>query len=169
MVRKSSKLNNNIPKVNGRPREHDRDKIASDMIEWARKPDSINLCKFCACYDPPIWPTKLTLWAKESDSFRQSYEIAKLFLGYRREEMLNSEALHVKAYDLNAATYDYFLKEEKRANAEFESKLKAQEQNAASESDNQKLDALTNQISEALSLSIERKMEDKRSRADAKS
>ena len=31
-----------------RPREHDRDKIASDLLEWAQKEDSINLNKFCA-------------------------------------------------------------------------------------------------------------------------
>ena len=111
----------------GRPRVHDRDQIALDIIEWARKPDSINLCKFCALYDPIIAPQKLTLWAKESDSFREAYESAKLFLGFRREEWLNAEALHVKGYDLNAETYDYFMKDEKRNKAEFESQLHAKE------------------------------------------
>ncbi len=104
-----------IPERNprGRPRVHDREQIAIDIIEWARRPDSINLCKFCALYDPIIPPTKLTLWAKEDNSFREAYESAKLFLGFRREEWLNQEHLHVKAYDLNAETYDHFLKEEK--------------------------------------------------------
>jgi hypothetical protein len=153
----------------GRPREHNRDQIAIDLIEWAKKSDSINLCKFCAYYDPIIPPCKMSVWAKECENFRNAYECAKLFLGARREEMLNAETLHVKAYDLNATTYDYFLKEEKRTQSEFESKLKAQEQNTASEADNKKLDALTNQISEALSLSVQRKIEEKRSRQDAKS
>lgn len=168
-MRANSSKSNDTKKTLGRPRVHDRDQIAKDLIEWAKKPDSINLCKFCAYYEPIIPPNKMTLWAKECENFRQSYEAAKLFLGFRREEWLNQEHLHVKAYDLNASTYDYFLKEEKRAQAEFDSKLKAQEQNAASESDNNKLDALTSQISEALSLSIERKIEDKRSKADTKS
>ena len=56
----------------GRPREHNRDQIAQDMIEWARRPDSINLNKFCALYDPPIPPSKITHWAKEEDGFRQA-------------------------------------------------------------------------------------------------
>lgn len=110
----------------GRPREHNREQIAYDMIEWARKPDSINLNKFCALYDPPIPPSKITHWAKEEDYFRQAYESAKAFLGFRREEMLNENTLHVKAYDLNAATYDHFLKEERRQQAEYEMALKSQ-------------------------------------------
>jgi len=109
--------------VAGRPRTHNREQIAKDIIEWARKPDSINLCKFCAYYDPPIHPSKLANWAKECEKFRQSYDIAKLFLGSRREEWLNQDLLHVKAYDLNATNYDYFLKEEKRSQQEYENTL----------------------------------------------
>lgn len=107
----------------GRPREHNREKISKDLITWARKEDSINLCKFCALYDPIIPPKKLSEWAKEDDNFREAYESAKAFLGFRREEWLNAEVLHVKAYDLNAQTYDYFLKEEKQEQAKFESNL----------------------------------------------
>lgn len=107
----------------GRPREHDRVQIAKDIVEWAKKEDSINLCKFCALYEPPIPPQKLTLWSKECNNFREAYDTAKMFLGFRREEWLNAEVLHVKAYDLNAQTYDYFLKEEKRQLAEFENGL----------------------------------------------
>ena len=110
----------------GRPREHDREQIAIDIIQWAKKVDSINLNKFCALYKPPFPPKKLSEWAKENDEFRESYEIAKAFLAFRREEKLNSEELHVKAYDLNAAAYDYFIKEEKMAQAQFEASLKTQ-------------------------------------------
>lgn len=114
----------------GRPREYDRDQIAKDLIEWAKLPDSINLNKFCALHDPIIPPSYITDWARECKNFSAAYESAKLFLGFRREEMLNSEQLHVKAYDLNATTYDYFLKEEKRKQAEFESSLKKDEEGA---------------------------------------
>ena len=109
--------------VAGRPREHDRDQIAIDIIEWAKKQDSINLCKFCAYYEPIIPPSKLSKWADECDKFRQAYEAAKLFLGFRREEMLNKDQLHVKAYDLNATVYDYFMDEKKEKTARFESSL----------------------------------------------
>lgn len=110
----------------GRPREHNREQIAQDMIEWAKKDDSINLNKFCALYDPPIPPSKITNWAKEEDYFRQAYESTKAFIGFRREEKLNNEELHVKAYDLNATTYDHFLKDERRQQAEYEASLKSQ-------------------------------------------
>ncbi len=108
-----------------RPREHDRDQIAIDIVEWAKRPDSINLCKFCAYYEPIIPPSKLSIWAEECKEFRKAYESAKVFLGFRREEMLNQETLHIKAYDLNATTYDYFLKEEKIKTAERDAKIKA--------------------------------------------
>jgi hypothetical protein len=110
----------------GRPREFDRDKVANDLVEWAKKDDSINLNKFCALNEPRIAPSKLALWSKEDDNFRLAYEEAKSFLAYRREEWLNSQALHVKAYDLNASTYDYFLKEERRDQLEYEERIKTQ-------------------------------------------
>lgn len=106
----------------GRPREYNRDFIAHELILWAKKPSSINLCEFCS--EKMLPPSKLSLWAKECDKFRQSYELAKCFLGSRREKMLTDETLHVKAYDLNATTYDYFLKEEKRLQSEYEASLK---------------------------------------------
>ena len=108
-----------------RPREHDRDKIAQDLVKWAQKDDSINLNHFCALN--LLAPSKISQWAKEDESFRQAYETAKAFLGYRREMLLNKEMLHVKAYDLNATTYDHFLKEERRDQSSFESNLKKEE------------------------------------------
>ncbi len=114
--------------VSGRLREYDRDQIAKDLIEWAKKPDSINLNKFCCSYPTPFSPKKISAWSFEDEFFRESVEIAKAFLGARREEWLNQEILHVKGYDLNASTYDYFLKEEKRIQAEFESSLRKDEE-----------------------------------------
>jgi hypothetical protein len=108
----------------GRPRTHNREQIAIDMIEWARKHDSINLNKFCALYDPPFAPQKMGLWAKENDEFRSAYDVCKAFIAYRREEKLNDNQLHVKSYDLNAAVYDYFIRTERREQAEFEAKIK---------------------------------------------
>lgn len=123
-----SKVIKSVPKKNGRPREHDREQIALDMIEWARNPDSINLNKFCALYNPPIPPCKITTWAKEEDNFRKAYDSSKAFIAFHREEMLNRDELHVKAYDLNATTYDHFLKDERHMQAEYESSLKMREQ-----------------------------------------
>lgn len=101
----------------GKPKLWDREKVFSDLIEWAKQPDSINLNKFCATYDPPFSPTKLHDWLKESDEYREAYSIAKSFLGFRREEKLTQGLLHQKAFDLNATVYDLFLKEELRDQA----------------------------------------------------
>lgn len=102
----------------GRPREHDRDQIVQELIEWAKKDTSMNLNEFCCTREPPLSPCKITQWADEEPNFRKSYEAAKAFIGMRREKMLNENRLHVKAYDLNASTYDYFLRAERRAIAE---------------------------------------------------
>lgn len=113
----------------GRPRERDREKIMNDMLEWAKRDESINLCEFCCLFvDPPLPPSDLTKFAKSDSEFGKAYEATKAFIGFRRERKLNNQELHVKAYDLNAATYDYFLKEEKRQQAEFEAELKKSEE-----------------------------------------
>lgn len=136
-----------------RPREHDRDKIASDLIEWAKLDDSINLNKFCALNE--LTPSKITDWARECNKFRGAYELAKTFIGYRREEKLTKNELHVKCYDLNASTYDYFLKQEKREQAEFESNLKKEEAKQASPEDSARLNALMDQLSSLRSSSAQ--------------
>lgn len=106
----------------GRPREHDRNKIAEDMIIWAAKEDSLNLNGFCA--EQLIDPSKITNWAKEDDNFRQAYNISKSILAHRREKGLINGTLHVKAYDLNANVYDRFLKEERTSQAREDNELK---------------------------------------------
>lgn len=148
----------------GRPRTHDRLAIVQQMIEWAEKEDSINLCGFCANIKLP--PSLVLRWSKEDDEFGLSYEIVKARLGERREKMLSNDQLHVKAYDLNAKTYDPFLKEESRSHAEFESSLKAKEQTLVNEADIIRHEALLNQIS---SLRSERKIEDNNNKAEQKS
>lgn len=106
----------------GRPREWNLDEVAYDLIEWSKKEDSINLCGFCADYMIP--PSHLTRWRDQDDDFRKAFEYAKIQLGSRREKMLNSDMLHVKAYDVNAKVYDHFLKDESRIEAEFMNSLK---------------------------------------------
>lgn len=127
-----------------RPRKHDREKLAEELVLWAKKPDSINLNKFCAMN--LIAPSKIAFWAKDDEEFRTAYEIAKSFLAYRREELLNLDELHVKAYDLNATTYDFFLREERRQQAQFEAELKAQEDKAVADSFIDKYDSFMQQL-----------------------
>lgn len=111
----------------GRPREHDRDAIAEKLIAWSKLENSLNLNAFCSQNEIP--PSNLGIWARECKKFQRAYEIAKSFIAMRREQKLSNGELHVKAYDLNAATYDYFLKEEKREEKAYEAELKKAEEN----------------------------------------
>jgi hypothetical protein len=149
--------------VSGRLRTHDRDQIAKEMIEWSKLPDSINLNKFCAIQG--LAPSMITAWAREEEFFRLAYEESKANLGYRREELLAEGKIHVKAYDLNATTYDHFMKDDRRQTAEFESKLKSAENVTASEADIARHEALMKQLA-ALQ---DRKIDDKSISEDAKS
>lgn len=135
------------PKKMGRPREHDREQIAIDIIKWAEKDDSINVNKFCALYEPKFSTKKLSEWSKEDENFRESYDIAKAFLAFRREEWLNEDKLHVKSYDITAAAYDYIVREEKRSQAEFEAKIKSPQDNQVNEEDRSLLESLLSQLS----------------------
>ena len=134
------------PSHMGRPRVHDRDQLAAELIEWAKQEDSLNLNGFCCSRDPPIAPSKLTIWSRECPNFCKAYETAKAFIGYRRELKLSKNELHVKAYDLNAAVYDYFLKEERRQQARFESELRNQENKPISTESLENLKLLHNQL-----------------------
>lgn len=169
--RNEKKIVKNTQNDRGRPREHDRDQIARDLIEWAKLSTSINLNGFCCSREPPLNPRRLADWAKECDNFRGAYEVAKAFLGNRREELLNSELLHVKAYDLNARTYDYFLKEEEELKKEaelarqirlkeIEAKLRAQEAKDVTEQTQNSFNALMSQLD---ALQSERKIADNNS------
>jgi len=131
--------------LGGRPRKHDREQIAIDMVEWAHKDDSFNLNGFCA--EQLIAPSKITEWARADDEFRLAYETAKAILGTRRERGLATGALHVKAYDLNACVYDQFLKEDKREQAKYEADLKLKEIEKVPEQIQEGFERLMNQFS----------------------
>ena len=118
--------------VAGRP-GHDREEIARKLIEWARKEESRNLNGFCCQLEPPINANMVMNWARECIKFREAYEIAKAFLADRRERLLNEGKMHVKAFDLNASVYDIFTQDEKRSQAEFESKLRNTENSTQKE------------------------------------
>ena len=139
----------------GRPKEHDRDKIAKNLLEWAEEETSLNLNKFCAINKLP--PSKLSLFAKENDEFRQSYELAKAFLAVRREEYLTDGMLHVKAYDISVAAYDYFVKEECRDQTQFEASIKKQNDINVSDDIKEMFEDTMTQLS---SLQSERKIAD---------
>ncbi len=111
-------------------KRNDREEVAKQLLEWAKKDSSINLCEFCVEFcKPMIQPSLLYKWGCEDPVFRKTYELAKSFIAYRRERKLNTEELHVKAYDLNARAYDFFLdtKKQKEAQENAEATVKAKQ------------------------------------------
>lgn len=160
----------------GRPREHDRDAIMEELVEWAKLPNSLNLNGFCCSREPPISPSKITNWAKECPRFRQAYEEAKAFIAQKREQNLALGTLHVKAYDLNASVYDHFLKDERRTQLEFEAEIKKQliEWEAKLKSENGTVDPNTVEqfmslMGQLSSLQSDRKIAAKSNKTDSKS
>jgi hypothetical protein len=131
----------------GRPIVHDRERLAKELIEWAKLPTSVNLNGFCCSRNPPISPIKLSLFSNENEQFREALQIAKAFLAERRERMLSEETLHSKAYDMNATVYDYFMREERMAQAKYEADLKAKAEQAKYDAESLKqLSAVMDQI-----------------------
>lgn len=123
ITKKDSPLRKKIPvSTGGRFREYDREEVANLLLEWSKEDDSLHLNGFCVKY--LIAPDKLYKWAKECDNFNQYYLLSKAFIGKRREDMFNKGTLHSKLYELNVATYDYFLKQERRDQSDYEAKLK---------------------------------------------
>lgn len=111
--------------VGGRPREHDRDQIAKDMLEWAQLKDSTNLCGFAG--PRQLSPEKLRTFCQECDRFRSAYNSVKLIIGQRRENMLNAKLLDSHAYNRNAHTYDAFMRETYQSDKEYELTLRIRE------------------------------------------
>ena len=115
-----------IKKPFGKPRIHDREAIFNKLSEWIKKEDSLNLCGFCA--EIKISSKRISEWALEDEDLAETLQQAKDILASRREKKLSDGTLHAKAYDLNASTYDYFLKKEKRDQARFEASLREKEE-----------------------------------------
>lgn len=149
-----------------RPREYNREELADKLIAWAKKDDSINLCSFCG--ELEMAPGILLRMVKEDNRLSEAYDLAKAFLGARREVRLSENKLHVKAYDLNAKTYDRFLKEEGREEMQFQSSLKASENDAIDDANLNAYLAVMEQITKAQN-QLSRRIASKISNDDEKS
>ncbi len=111
--------------VAGRPREWDRDQIREELLEWVTQDDAINLNKFCCTRNPPLDPSKISIWAKECDEFRKAYYMAKAFIAVKREEWVATERLHQSAYNRNSKVYDVFERDEGREEYAYQKEIDA--------------------------------------------
>jgi macrodomain Ter protein organizer (MatP/YcbG family) len=130
-------------------RKYDRTEICALLLEWSDKGDSINLSGFCAEYNIP--PTAIDNWVKnttdEAKAISEILNIVKSKIAARRERYLNNNQIHVKCYEKNAQTYDYFMNQTYRENVEFEIKAKILQERMEDKEANIQFDALMKQLS----------------------
>lgn len=118
----------------GRPLKYDRREYAIKLLDWAMKPESLNLNQFCA--DNFIPHCYISKWAHENKEFNNAYQAVLQKLAYRREQALREGKLHVKAYDLNIKVYDKVKRDSDREEIEYELRLKKE----LEKEDKQKID-----------------------------
>src|SRR5271166_5965924 len=126
-----------------RPREWDREALKDRLMLWAELPDSLNLNAFCCQPDILIDPTKLMLFVREDDSFRQVYNSAKAHIAVRREEANAQKELSNCAFAISHSVYDLITREEKREEMRFLKGLEKDEKTEDLQRVESKLDALT--------------------------
>lgn len=91
----------------GRPRLYDPIKIAEELVEWSKHPESMNMAQFCS--DRGYLPKLIWRLEKECQDFEDAYTLAKLALAARRENYLNCEKLNYGAWQRYQRSYDPFL------------------------------------------------------------
>ena len=123
--------------TSGRPGGVDLSEEARLLIEWADTDDAIVLREWAAIRRYAA-QEKLTAYCQQSEEFRTAYNIARLKIGARREKMLALGKGHAAPFMRYASLYDKELKA-------HETELKANE-NAA------KLQGLSSEFSEFLSV-----------------
>ena len=92
----------------GRPKVYDAAVIIKQLLNWANREDSINMVQFCADHG---YLSGL-IWKLESENidFSRAYELAKMKLAARREQLVNAEHLNYGAYQRYQSQYDPFLR-----------------------------------------------------------
>ncbi len=150
----------------GRPREYDRMKIVHEFVEYARNnPD----CLTVPCFTTTIGITsgKMREWAGECEEFRLAFHEGKELIGINRLKAVAKEQLERSMYSQVVGNFDIdinmYIREEKR----YESSLKAQENQAITDIEKEKLDAYINAINDGQSRA--RSISDNKSNADNKS
>jgi hypothetical protein len=119
------KKNKNAVGNSGKPKQFDISEEAKDLIEWAKKPDSLVLrmhgpLRGYAC-------ATMNKWADENVEYCEAYQIAKGLIGARREQLLVLD-LNTTPYNRTADMYDdeLFVFEEKKKDRESARRAKSE-------------------------------------------
>ncbi len=118
-----------------RPREYDRDKIADDLIEWAKNnPDCLTIPHFATSIG--LNSEILLNWCKDDDEFRRKYKTAKEIIGLNRlnatriVDETEKKRLDKSIYQGTLHHFDYDSKYDMRDEKKFESSLRKDEEGA---------------------------------------
>jgi hypothetical protein len=121
----------------GRPREHDREDVARQMIEWAKREDSLTLTGFSA--KTMISSTIIRNWRSLDPNFRALTDIIYDIIAERRERKYNAGEIKDRSYSIHSRVYDGYLDEKLLEVYGKETKIKSDanitEQNVASASE----------------------------------
>ena len=115
----------------GRPREHDRKKIAAELLEWSTNPTAFNLIQFSR--PRMLCVTKLADWAEEDTEFREALKLAKQSIAMNRFEATLEGAMSQAEYSKSEGNYDPLYRKFSREERQFELEMKKQELKYASD------------------------------------
>ena len=133
----------------GRPREHDYEKEAADLLAWSLKPDALSLYEFTD--SKTYLASELSEFAKREKVFAEALHKAKERIAIRRERMCNAQALDKTIWARTVHVYDHLMvsadefkaerdNKRKKDLIDHEAKVKA-ENNGGSQSDSERLEA----------------------------
>lgn len=158
----------------GRPREHDRKKIAQELLEWSTNPTAFNLIQFTR--PRMLSVTKLPGWAEEDEEFREALKLAKESIAMNRFEATLEGALPYADYAKNEAQYDpmrdRFQQRERRLELDVkkeEIKYTAEMRKEVETEDKKQLEVDFNKFLDQISSLSNRKIDDSNISNDKKS
>lgn len=128
----------------GRPREYDREVMAEMLLEWAQRPESVDIKGFCAEYF--INPEVVMQYGSKDPVFHQAYVLAKCILGYKRDELVSDDLLHTSVYNQALCVYDPFVNEHQEKRLRFEHELTKEQLNQLAPELQQSYTALMEQL-----------------------
>lgn len=125
----------------GRPRTWDYEFLTRELIDWAERPDSLNLNAFCTQRHIMISATTLIEIKDKCPELGEAYSYAKTHLATRREEANSEKLLSDQAYKCNLRVYDAINKQDWKEEKLFEAGLS----NAQEDKSSQKLAEMVSQ------------------------
>lgn len=142
----------------GRPRVHDRSRIAKEIIEWSELPDSLTLNRFCTSRIPPLDPLFLRRIIDDDgdDELSLACRVAKANLAANREEANTDKMLSNQAFSSNLRTYDKFNEDQWQKELKFVKQLDKDSSAADTAAFNDKFDQIIAQFTpESSTLNID--------------